>query len=125
MEEIEWRLTHLQGEYQQKFGKRLTVKQIAQETGLSKNTVGDIANGKVKRPDENTVRLLLDCLSKHLERQLTTNDLWHYITPPIIGTANIVLGELTVKGAGAGSKSVINDLGISHQSDPDKSKNSL
>ncbi len=78
--EIEWRLTHLQGEYQQRFGKRLTNKQISDETGLSKNTLVDISKGKIKRPDEKTVRLLLDCLSKHLQRKLNTNELWYYVT---------------------------------------------
>lgn len=81
MKEIEWRLINLQGEYSQRFGKNLSLRQIAKETGLSKNTVGDIANGKVKRPDESTVRLILDCLSKYLQRPLTTNELWYYVTP--------------------------------------------
>lgn len=79
--EIEWRLTHLQGEYQQRFGKRLTNKQIADETGLSKTTLVLITKGKIKRPDEKTVRLLLDCLSMHLQRPLNTNDIWYYVAP--------------------------------------------
>lgn len=77
---IEWRLNHLLGEYHHRFGKRLTFKQIAQDTGLSKNTISDIAKGKVKRPDENTVKVLLDYLSVHLQRPLTINDIWYYVT---------------------------------------------
>ena len=93
---IEWRLNFLLGEYHHRFGKRLTLKQIALETGLSKNTITDIAKGKVKRPDENTVTILLDYLSPKLQRPLTVDDLWHYVaTPP-----DTPLDPLTVAATG-------------------------
>lgn len=76
---MEWRLANLQGEYKQKTGKTLSIRKIALDTGLSKTTIADLANGKIQRPDEKTVSTLLVYLSRMLERELTTDDLWRFV----------------------------------------------
>lgn len=76
---MKWRLAILQGEYGEKYSKRLTYRKIAEDTGLSKTTVSDIALGKIKRPDADTMNALLSYLSEKLERPLTTDDLWRFV----------------------------------------------
>lgn len=76
---MEWRLANLQGEYKQKMKKDLSYRIIAEGAGLSKTTVAAIANGQIRRPDEDTMNALLAYLSRMLNRSLTTDDLWHYV----------------------------------------------
>lgn len=76
---MEWRLANLRGEYKQKTGKTLSIRQIAADTGLSKTTISDLENGKQKRTDENTMSVLIKYLSIKLDRELTTNDLWRFV----------------------------------------------
>lgn len=75
---MQWRLTNLQGEYRQRFGKNLTIRQMAEDTGFSKTTIADLSAGNTSRPDEKTMNVMLNYLSKKLERPLTTDDLWHF-----------------------------------------------
>lgn len=76
---MEWRLTNLLGEYRQRFGKQLSIRTMARETGISKGAIANLSAGRTHRPDNTTVSVMLTYLSKKLERPLTTDDLWHFV----------------------------------------------
>lgn len=75
---MEWRLSNLLGEYQQKTGERLTYRAIAEATGISKTTVTAMATGSSKRTDLETLDAVLTFLRAKLDRPLTTDDLLHF-----------------------------------------------
>ena len=75
---MKWRLRELIGEYQAHPGDRLTYRELAKSTGLSKTTVYSMANNKMQRADIKTMNTLLNYMSTHLERPLTTDDLLHF-----------------------------------------------
>ena len=75
---MEWRLMNLMGEYQQKTKQRLSYRTIAEDTGLSKTTIASMANGKIQRPDLETLNAVLTYMTNKLGRALTTDDLLHF-----------------------------------------------
>lgn len=91
---MEWRLANLKSEYRQKTGKILSARKIASDTGLSKTTITDMSTGKRKSPNENTMNTLLSYLSKMLERELTTDDLWHFENISVIASDNISTADI-------------------------------
>jgi DNA-binding Xre family transcriptional regulator len=72
---IKWRLFDLIGRVMVEKGERVSYRQIADATGLSKSTVALIATGKATRTDLQTIGVLLRFFSNRLGFQVTPNDL--------------------------------------------------
>ena len=75
---LKWRLAELTIEYQEKHGRHLSYRRLASELGMSKNTVTNIANNRSRQVNLNTMSRIMNYLSEHLNRPLTTNDLLYY-----------------------------------------------
>lgn len=75
---MKWRLTEMQGRYQQSTGERLTYDVLRDATGLSSATIASLFTGKAKRLDLGTMEKVLDFFSDALGEPLTTSDLLEY-----------------------------------------------
>ena len=75
---FKWRLAELAIEYQEENGRPLSFRRLAKEVGMSKNTVTAMANGSARQVNLSTMNTILQFLSEHLKRPLTTNDLLQY-----------------------------------------------
>jgi DNA-binding Xre family transcriptional regulator len=75
---FKWRLAELTIEYQEEHGKPLSYRRLARELGMSKHTVTGMANNSARQVNLSTMNKIMNYLSEHLNRPLTTNDLLQY-----------------------------------------------
>lgn len=69
---IQSRLANLLGRWQEQHGKRLSLRQLAQHTGLSKNFLSLLYRNEIRRVDLESLDVLCDALG------VTLGDLLEY-----------------------------------------------
>ena len=75
---MRWHLKELIGRYESMKGESIRYEDISQATGLSTNTLTQIARNQATRADLKTINRLLDFFSGALGERLTTDDLLRY-----------------------------------------------
>ena len=70
-----WHLKELIGRAESVSGENISYRDICEATGISPNTITQMATGKAKRVDLSTVDRLLDFLSEKAGDKLTLDDL--------------------------------------------------
>lgn len=73
-----WKLTQMMGQYQMETGKRLTLGQLAELTGVSRSSVTTAAAGQNKRVDLVTLDKLLNFFTDQLDHPVTLCDLLEF-----------------------------------------------
>lgn len=72
------RVRQLRLDYSQKIGRAVDQKEVAEETGVHKNTLSRIEQGKVVGIDFDTLIKLCSFYSRVLEREIGVGDLLEY-----------------------------------------------
>lgn len=75
---FKWRLAELIIEYMEENGRPMSYRGLARELGMGKTTISDIASGRAKQVNLKTMNTIMQFMSEHLNRPLTTNDLLQY-----------------------------------------------
>jgi len=75
---LQWKLTQMMGRYQMETGKRLTLGELAQVTGVSRSSVTTAAAGENKRVDLVTLDKLLNFFSERLQQPVNVSDLLEF-----------------------------------------------
>lgn len=75
---LRWKLTQMMGRYQMETGKRLTLEQLSELTGVSRSSVTTAAAGQNKRVDLVTLDKLLNFFTEQLEQPVTVGDLLEF-----------------------------------------------
>lgn len=75
---LRWKLTQMMGRYQMETGKRLTLGQLSELTGVSRSSVTTAAAGQNKRVDLVTLDKLLNFFTEQLEQPVTVGDLLEF-----------------------------------------------
>jgi len=83
---LRWKLTQMMGRYQMETGKRLTLGQLAEITGVSRSSVTTAAAGQNKRVDLVTLDKLLNFFAEQLGQPVTVGDLLEFT--PDASTSN-------------------------------------
>ncbi len=75
---MKWKLSELQGRVQAKTGQHVTYEEMMTATGLAKQTITNLRQGKSKQVGVETIEKLLAFFAQRLGEDLTTNDLLEY-----------------------------------------------
>lgn len=75
---MRWHLKELIGRAESVTRTNITYREISSETGISTNTITQMATGKAKRADLETLDKLLNFFEKRIGEDLTTDDLLHH-----------------------------------------------
>lgn len=76
---IQWKLSQMMGRYQVETGKRLTLGELADASGVARSSVTTAVAGQSKRVDLSTLDKLLTFFEEELEQSVTVADLLEYV----------------------------------------------
>ena len=79
---IHWSLMQMMGRYQMETGKRLTIRDLAEATGVAKASITLALSGETQRVDLETLDRLLTFFRRELNQPFTVSDLLEYTQEP-------------------------------------------